>query len=103
MVRPAREIMRNGHFDPRDMIAAMPTINNTYHNGNAVYGVYIYYFYDVNHSSINGFRSQTRRDALYSGKSVDISARLNQHNIGLANPAMTRRSTSLDELAILEK
>lgn len=71
--------MRSGDFDLRDLIEKLPAVDAAEDDAHAVFGIYIYYFEDVNHPSINGFSD--RRDALPSGESIDIPAGEKQHKL----------------------
>lgn len=75
----AIQVMRNGRFNPRDLVAQLQPVGSQF-NSRVACGTYILFFGDINH----GFsrlvdRNNPPSDAIYAGQTVDYPDRLSRH------------------------
>ena len=81
----AVQVMRNGNFNPRDLVSQLPPVGPE-HSSKSVRGTYIYFFESVNDGLARvANASNPPRDTLYSGQSMDIPNRRSMHLARLRN------------------
>lgn len=95
IVPEALAVMRNGNFDPRDLVDRVPEIGPL-HSPDAVRGTYIYYFNDVKDGLAHMANADNPpRDALYSGQSMNFPNRQTMHEACIDNKPHQGKQDSL--------
>lgn len=74
----AQEVMKNGVFNPRDLVARLPEINAKDHSGTA--GCYLWVYGDIKETKVKLIlHDPTITDAVYPGQSGDMYDRRYRH------------------------
>lgn len=83
--------MRDDRFDQRNMVGAMPQVDDNDDSPNDVTRIYINYFVDANHNTINAFKIADRLDGIHRGKRINLPSRMSEHNQCMKDPANESR------------